>query len=68
MDNSDASVEAGYQMHALYRKLKNIFPEIKPCGLIPKFYIHVSVSDSLIPMISPIVGYINRSQIHECGS
>ncbi len=32
-------------------KSKQIFPPKKLCGLIPTFYIHVSVSDLDIPMI-----------------
>ncbi len=33
---------------------KHIFPEIKLCGLVPNFFIHVSGSDLSIPKISLI--------------
>jgi hypothetical protein len=56
-----------------------VFPEMKLRGLVPNFYIHVSVSDFYIPRIClPICPqqkkadrsweYINHSQIHECGN
>jgi hypothetical protein len=32
---------------------KQIFPEMKLRGLVPSFYIHVSVSNLYIPMIGP---------------
>jgi hypothetical protein len=32
---------------------KQIFPEMKLCGLIPNFCIYVSVSDFYIPTIGP---------------
>jgi hypothetical protein len=32
---------------------KQIFPEMKLRGLVPNFYIHVSVSDLYIPTIGP---------------
>jgi hypothetical protein len=32
---------------------KQILPEIKLHGVVPNFYIHVSVSDFRIPTISP---------------
>jgi hypothetical protein len=32
--------------------LKHIFPEMKLSGLVPSFYIHVSVSSLYIPTIS----------------
>jgi hypothetical protein len=36
--------------------LKQIFPEMKLRGLVPNFYIHVSMSDLYIPKIgSPIL-------------
>jgi hypothetical protein len=34
--------------------LKHIFPEMKLRGLVPDFYVHVSVSDLYIPMIGPL--------------
>jgi hypothetical protein len=34
-------------------KSKKIFPEMKLRGLVPIFYIHVSVSDLYIHTISP---------------
>jgi hypothetical protein len=40
----------------LYQNWKHIFPEMKLCGLVPTFYIHVSVSNLYIQyilMISP---------------
>jgi hypothetical protein len=58
---------------------KQIFPEMKLCGLVPNSYIHVSVSDLYIPRnvlpillqqnmwIDPGNMYINRAQIQECG-
>jgi hypothetical protein len=56
---------------------KQIFPAKELHGYSPSFYIHVSVSDLYIPVIGlPIllqenrcsnVGYIDRSQTHECG-
>jgi hypothetical protein len=55
---------------------KQIFLEMKLRGLVPNFYIHVSVSDLYIPTIGPQTQYStlggpimeikNRSQIHEC--
>jgi hypothetical protein len=33
--------------------LKQIFSEMKLCGVVPNFYIPVSVNDLCIPMISP---------------
>jgi hypothetical protein len=30
-----------------------VFPEMKLCGLVPNFHIHVSVSDLYIPTIGP---------------
>jgi hypothetical protein len=56
-----------------------VFPEIKLRGLVPNYYIHVSLSNSYIPRDGlpirllkigrPILGiYLNRSQIHECGN
>jgi hypothetical protein len=42
--------------NTLYRKLKQIFTEMKLCGLVPNFYIYVSVSDLYIPTIgTPIL-------------
>jgi hypothetical protein len=32
---------------------KQIFPEMKLCGLVPNFYINVSVSDLYNPTIGP---------------
>jgi hypothetical protein len=37
--------------------LKQIFPEIKLRGIVPNFYIHVSVSDLYIPRIGPQTQY-----------
>jgi hypothetical protein len=57
-----------------------VFPEMKLCSLVPKSYIHVSVSDLYIPRIGQPIWlqqnrqtdpgnvYVNRSQIHECGN
>ncbi len=42
-----------------------VFPEMKLCGLVPSFYIHVSVSDLYISTIG-LPNLLNRSQIHEC--
>jgi hypothetical protein len=42
-----------YCMYSLYTKLEKIFSEMKLRGLIPNFYIHVSVSDLYIPTIGP---------------
>ncbi len=37
---------------------RQIFPEMELSGLVPNFYIHVSVSDLYIPMIGlPILLY-----------
>jgi hypothetical protein len=53
---------------------KQIFPEIKLCGLVQNFHINVSMSDLYIPTIGPPIGedrsweWINRSQIHESGN
>ncbi len=56
------------------------FPEMKLSGLVPKSYIHVSVSHLYIPRIElpiwqqqnkqtdPGNIYVNRKQIHECGN
>jgi hypothetical protein len=33
------------------KKSKQIFPEMKLCGLVPNFHIHVSLSDLYIPTI-----------------
>ncbi len=41
---------------------KQIFPEMKLCGLVPNLYIHVSVSDLYIPTTGPQTKY---SQIGE---
>jgi hypothetical protein len=38
------------QMHCTENS-KKIFPEMKLCGLVPKFYLHVSVNYLYIPMI-----------------
>jgi hypothetical protein len=41
-----------------------VFPELKLRGLVPNFYIHVSVSDLYIPTIGPpIVLQQNRQTI-----
>ncbi len=59
-----------------------VFLEMKLLGLVPKFYIHVSVSDLYIPRIGLVClfgcskmkmadkswEYMNRSQIQECGN
>ncbi len=37
--------------------LKQIFPEMKLRGLVPNFYVHVSVSDLYISMIGPQMQY-----------
>ncbi len=37
--------------------LKKIFTEMKMCGFVPNFYIHVSVSDLYIPMIGAATQY-----------
>ncbi len=40
---------------------KQIFPEMKLCGLVPNSYIHISVSDLCIPTIGlPILFQENR--------
>ncbi len=46
--------------------LKHLFPEMKLRGLIPNFYIHVSVSNLYI-FPQSVLGR-NRSQIHESGN
>ncbi len=51
----------------LYQNSKHIFSEMKLCGLVLHFYIHVSVSDLYIPA-DRSCEYMNRSQIHECGN
>ncbi len=33
----------------LYRKLKYLFPEMKLCGLVPNFYIHISGAIYIFP-------------------
>ncbi len=43
---------------ALYQNLKQIFPEMKLRGLVPIFYIHVSVTYLYIPTIGPQTQYI----------
>jgi hypothetical protein len=59
-------------MDTLYRKLKQIFTEMKLRGLVPNFYIYVSPSDLYMPTIgTPILRLWenkNHSQIHECGN
>jgi hypothetical protein len=64
------------------KNLKQIFPEKEYRGLSPNFHIHVSVSESYIPMmglpvpleeicrlILGIYEYtVNRSKTHECGN
>jgi hypothetical protein len=50
------SLNAALQMHCT-ENLKQIFPEMKLRGLVPNFYIHVSVSDLHIPMIGPQTQY-----------
>jgi hypothetical protein len=48
---------------------KQIFPEMKLRGLVPNFYIHISVSDLYIPMIGlPILLYciVDRSWEYTC--
>jgi hypothetical protein len=42
-----------YFWYTLQRNFKHIFPEMKLRGLVPNFYIHVSVSHFCIPMIGP---------------
>ncbi len=37
--------------------LKQMFPEMKLGGLVPNFYIHVSVGDLNIPKIRPHIQY-----------
>jgi hypothetical protein len=44
------------QMHYTENS-KQIFPEIKLRGLVPNFYIHVSVSNLYIPTIGPQMQY-----------
>jgi hypothetical protein len=44
-----------FKMTALYRKSIYIFPETKLCGLVPKSYIHLSVSDFYIPIIGLLI-------------
>jgi hypothetical protein len=39
--------------HTLYQNSKQIFPEMELRGLVPYFYIHVSVSDLNITTIGP---------------
>jgi hypothetical protein len=62
--------------NALYRKFETNYPEMKLCGLVPNFYIHVSACErftysQIVPQTqySRIGGrsweYINCSQIHE---
>ncbi len=45
---------------------------MKPQGLVPNYYIHVSVSDLYIPNNRSSADqsweYLNRSQIFECGN
>ncbi len=55
------------------KNLKHIFPGLKLCGLVPNFYIHVSLSDLCIyshnwSSADRSWEYINRSQIHESGN
>jgi hypothetical protein len=52
---------------------KQIFPEMKLRGLVPNFYIHVSVSDRSATAVQKKrrtdrenTIYIYRSQIHDC--
>jgi hypothetical protein len=69
-ENSSFDVEA---MHCTENPIY-VFQEMKMRGLIPKSYIHVSVSDLCIPRISlqkledGLWESINRSQIYECGN
>jgi hypothetical protein len=46
-----------------------VFPEIKLCGLVPHFHIHVSVSDLYIPTVGigrPIAHrYMNVGMVNE---
>jgi hypothetical protein len=37
--------------------LKQIFPKMKLQGLVPSYYIHVSVNDIYIPTIGPQAQY-----------
>ncbi len=70
-----APVSAALQMHCTENS-KQIFPERKLRGLVPNFYIHISVSDLYFTTIGlqtqdrkiggPMWEYINCSQIHEC--
>ncbi len=48
--------EGALQMHCT-ENLKQIFPEMKLRGLVPNFYVHVSVSDLYISMIGPQMQY-----------
>jgi len=49
-----------FAANALYRKFEKIFPEVKLCGFLPNFYIHVSVSDLYIPTIGPQPQYSKK--------
>jgi hypothetical protein len=51
-ENSDSISLPSLQMHCTENS-KQIFPEMKLCGLVPNFYIHVTVSDLNIPTIGP---------------
>jgi hypothetical protein len=47
-------VETGvYSVLHCKQDLIDLFPEIKLCGLVPNFHIHVTVSDLYIPTIGP---------------
>jgi hypothetical protein len=68
------SRQASPKLHSTENS-KQIFPEMKLRGLVPNFHIRVFVSDLHIPTIGPPIflvdrswEYINRSQIHECGT
>ncbi len=45
-------------------KIWNKIPEMKLYGLVPNFYIHVSVSDLYIPTIGPQTQYSEKKRTH----
>jgi hypothetical protein len=67
---------SAYTAKTLYRKCKTNIPRNESAQLIPNFQINGSVSGLYTPTIGrPILlqvdrswEYINRSQIHECGT
>jgi hypothetical protein len=51
----------GPELHCT-ENLKQIFPEMKLRGLVPNFYINVSVSDLLIPTIGQQMQYSKKGE------